>query len=89
MPRFATQAELTYRPQVLYEASIERIREAESALAAAHWVLAMYLAGLAVECVLQAVALRWEPFTTLITVWSNGCDGAPRDGRRHYTANFA
>lgn len=43
---------------VLHEASLERMDEAELLLAECRWASAVYLAGLSVECLLQAIALR-------------------------------
>lgn len=59
--RGAGPLNLSSRPEVLYKASIERIHEADLALKHQRWALALYLAGLAVECILQAHALRKEP----------------------------
>lgn len=42
----------------LYAASLERIEDAEVLLDNGRWVLSMYVAGLAVEAILQAFALR-------------------------------
>jgi hypothetical protein len=52
--------DLTYRPTVLYLASIERIDTARRLADAApyDYVVASYLAGLAAESILQAVALH-------------------------------
>ena len=49
---------LSHKPQVLYRASVERIAGARRAFADKDYPLSMYLSGLAVECILQAVALR-------------------------------
>lgn len=51
-------AVLSLQPPVLYEASIERIEEAHLLALQGRAALAMYAAGLAVECLLQAFALR-------------------------------
>ncbi len=51
----------THDPEGLYYASLERIEDARLARNEQHWVAAMYLAGLAVECILQALALRDYP----------------------------
>ena len=53
-------AELTHNPIVLYQASIERMSEAHSAMRSENWAVGMYLSGLAVECVLQAIALFYD-----------------------------
>lgn len=52
---------LTHKPIVLYAASIERMEAAYVALERRDHVLAIYLAGLSVECVLQAIALLDDP----------------------------
>lgn len=49
---------LTYQPQVLYQASFERIHEAQVLLDARAWGLSMYVSELAVEALLQAFATR-------------------------------
>lgn len=51
--------ELTRKPIVLYHASIERMTAAFRSLDEknADYVLAIYLAGLSVECLLQAIAM--------------------------------
>lgn len=61
---------LTHKPVVLYQASVERIQEARHCLKGGHWVAAIYLAGLAVECILQAIAIH---------------QGAPHDARHDLT----
>lgn len=52
--------DLSYRPNVLYLASIERMAAARRMIDIKphDYVLASYLAGLAVESILQAIALR-------------------------------
>ena len=47
---------LSHRSVVLYHASIERLNEAQRAFASADYLLAIYLSGLGVECILQALA---------------------------------
>jgi hypothetical protein len=42
---------------VFYHASIARLNESRKAFAGADYVLAIYLSGLGVECILQAMAL--------------------------------
>jgi HEPN domain-containing protein len=54
-------AGLSHKPEVLYQASLERMEEAQAALDRCRYVLAIYLSGLAVECVLQAIVLREHP----------------------------
>lgn len=63
-------ADTAYKPMVLYRASIERMDAAQHARWRGNvqhgrercdYVVAMYLAGLAVECVLQAIALLDNP----------------------------
>lgn len=54
-------SDLTHKPIVLYAASIERMEAAYAALDRNDYVMAIYLAGLSVECVLQAVALLDHP----------------------------
>lgn len=49
---------LSLRPEVLYHASLERMDEAGQPFERERWAAAVYLAGLAVECVPQAHALR-------------------------------
>lgn len=66
--------DLSKMPVVLYRASIERINSAHRAFNARDHVLAMFLAGLAVECVLQTLALR---------------SGASRDPRHDLSAWLA
>ena len=50
--------DLSRKPEVLYQASIERIAAAWRALDADDYPLASYLAGPAVECIFQAVAFK-------------------------------
>src|SRR5438105_1577503 len=51
--------DLSHKPEVLYRASIERMAAAWRALEEGDdYPLASYLAGLAVECILQAVAFK-------------------------------
>lgn len=50
---------LSRKPQVLYRASIERMAAARREFDAKDYALCMYLSGLAVECILQAIALRF------------------------------
>ncbi|HLL90431.1 MAG TPA: hypothetical protein VK324_14120 [Tepidisphaeraceae bacterium] len=45
------------KPTNLYHASIERMQECHRAFDAHEYVLSAYLAGVAVECVLQALAM--------------------------------
>ena len=49
---------ITKRPDVLYQASFEHIDALDDLRHDRHWTLTIYTAGLAVECVLQAIALR-------------------------------
>lgn len=58
MGQGSTAIPITQQPAVLHEASLERIEEAEQSYSANRWGLSMYLAGLSVECMLQAHALR-------------------------------
>jgi len=60
-PGRAMAADLFHSPVVLYHASTERREAAWAAYRRGDWVLAMYLAGLAVEAILQAVALNDDP----------------------------
>lgn len=53
-------APLSQRPMVLHAASIERIEEAASLLEQKSWALSMYVAGLAVESLLQAFVHRGD-----------------------------
>jgi hypothetical protein len=50
--------DLSYKPVVLYQASLARMEESHRAFEARDPVLSAYLAGLAVECILQALALH-------------------------------
>jgi len=50
-------AAISLQPPVLYEASIERLDEADLLYRERRWALAMYASGLAVESLLQAFAL--------------------------------
>ncbi len=50
--------ELSHRTVVLFHASLDRLKESRSAFENHDYTLAMYLGGVAVECVLQAIALR-------------------------------
>lgn len=52
------RASLSHQPGVLYEASLERMREANLLLDMNCHVLSSYVAGLAVETLLQAHAIR-------------------------------
>lgn len=52
---------LSHDPRVLHAASIERIMEADVCFKKKYWTITIYLAGLAVECILQALALRDDP----------------------------
>ena len=49
--------ELSHRPIVLFHASLERLKESRGAFENRDHVLSMYLSGLAVECILQAIAI--------------------------------
>lgn len=49
---------LNLRSHALFDASFERRADAEALFAHKRWTLCIYVAGLAVECVLQAIALR-------------------------------
>lgn len=53
--------DLVHQPTVLYQSSIERIQAAKDAFERGDYVLTMYLSGLAVECILQAHALKKNP----------------------------
>jgi len=48
----------THDPLSLYHGSLEHISTARLLLNADKWAIAMYVSGLAVECMLQAIALR-------------------------------
>jgi HEPN domain-containing protein len=67
----SSQPPLSQRPEILYAASLERIEEAELLMDAQAWGLAMYVAGLSVETLLQAFAMR---------------DGAAHDARHDLRA---
>lgn len=67
---------LAHKPKVLYLASLERIEEAQTCRDSGHCVAAMYLGGLAVECILQALALRDNPQHDArhdLTKWLSRC----------------
>lgn len=51
-------ATISSQPRVLHAASVERITEADEVLENGRYALSMYLSGLAVECILQAIAIR-------------------------------
>ncbi len=53
--------QIAQTPIVLYHASLERIDHARLAVAERRWVIGIYLCGLGVECILQAIALRLDP----------------------------
>lgn len=50
--------DLTHKPLVLYDASMQRMAAAQRSFDANDFPLTIDLAGLSVECVLQALALR-------------------------------
>ena len=50
--------ELSHDPRVLFHASIERNQASWNSIERKDYVLAMYLAGLSVECILQAIVLK-------------------------------
>lgn len=50
--------QLSRRPNVLFDASLERREEAAELLSHQRWTLAMYVSGASVEALLQAHALR-------------------------------
>jgi len=50
--------ELSHRPVVLFHASLDRLKESRRAFENHDYTLAMYLSGVAVECILQAIAIR-------------------------------
>ena len=52
---------LSRKPIVLYHAAAERRQAGRAAYERRDYVLAAYLAGLSVECILQAIALRHDP----------------------------
>jgi hypothetical protein len=75
---------LTHKPIVLYHASIERIVGARRLLEAPapDYVMAMYQGGLAIECLLQAFALRHgEPHDARhnLVTWLGKCPAALQD----------
>jgi HEPN domain-containing protein len=49
--------QLSHRPIVLFHASLERLKESRIAFENRDHVLSMYLSGVAVECILQAIAI--------------------------------
>lgn len=73
---------LFHRPVVLYQASAERKDAAWAAFALGDYVLAMYLAGLAVESILQAIALNDRPIHDAkhdLTSWLGKCRASIQD----------
>ena len=54
----ATTVSVTRRANVLHDASIERMEDTELLFESRRWVLSMYAAGVAVESLLQAFAIR-------------------------------
>ncbi|MBI4602862.1 MAG: hypothetical protein HY721_12970 [Planctomycetes bacterium] len=79
------------KPVVLYEASCERILTARGILEAGRpdYVAAMYLAGLAVECILQAHALRSGAPPDAghsLARWLSRCPSRVREGVKGQTA---
>ncbi|MBI4602864.1 MAG: hypothetical protein HY721_12980 [Planctomycetes bacterium] len=78
-------------PVVLYHASCERIVTARRVLGAdgPDYVAAMYLAGLAVECILQAHALRSGASPDAghsLALWLSRCPSRVREGVTGQTA---
>jgi hypothetical protein len=75
-------ADLSHRPNLLFEASGERLAAARHAAQASDWVMAVYLGGLAIECLLQAFALRTgaahEPHHDL-AAWLARCPSGLQD----------
>lgn len=53
--------DLMHNPRGLYEASLDRLAEARKALNGGDYALCMYLSGLAVECILQAIVFLDRP----------------------------
>lgn len=87
-------SENRHDPHVLYRASIERMRGARRAREEEDFVLAMYLAGLAVECILQAVCHLDDPSHDArhhLPKWLNKCRTSLQDAinapgvRGHWT----
>jgi len=76
--------DLSYRPNVLYLASIERMAAARRMIDEKphDYVLASYLAGLAVESILQAIALRGgaaHDAKHSLSKWLSKCPSALHD----------
>lgn len=79
------KAPLTKRPHLLYLASLEHIAAMDTLRRERRWVLAIYAGGLAVECVLQAVALRRDPTDDVrhdLRVWLSRCPVSLHDAMR-------
>lgn len=81
--------DLPHTPIVLYRASFERRDAAWSALARNDYVLAVYLGGLAVECLLQAAALLDDPTRDArhnLSMWLLRCRVSMQDALQSDTA---
>jgi hypothetical protein len=73
---------LSHRPNVLFAASAERLAAAVRAAGGSDWVMATYLAGLSVECMLQALALHLVPTHDArhdLSAWLSKCPRSFRD----------
>src|SRR5688572_5017234 len=74
--------DLFHRPIVLYQASAERKEAAWVAFHRGDFVIATYLAGLAVESILQAIALNDNPVHDAkhdLTKWLGRCRTSIQD----------
>ncbi|HEY3244619.1 MAG TPA: hypothetical protein VGM03_14860 [Phycisphaerae bacterium] len=77
-----SHTKLAHDSRVLLKASIERIMDARSAVHNGQWVIGMYLSGLAVECVLQAIVGRHDPRHDArhdLTQWLKRCPTSLQD----------
>jgi hypothetical protein len=74
--------ELSRKPSVLYHASLERIAGSRRAFRDRDYALAIYLAGLGVECILQAISIRSGSTPDArhdLAAWLAKCPKALRD----------
>jgi hypothetical protein len=75
-------ADLSHSPVVLYHASVERRNAACEALRCGDYVLSIYLAGLAVECLVQAIARLDDPTYDArhdLAIWLSRCRTSLQD----------
>ena len=85
MRRNAAVSRLARRPYVLVEASFDRLAEAQWMLERGSWPIAMYLAGLSIEALLQALAIRRGQAHDArhdLALWLNKCPVSLADALR-------